>query len=226
MRINLSRALAGIATVAAVAGASTLAAPATASAAPGAQPPVITTSVDGNTVSLNLADPNTGLANALVTCTPALIDVAKAVPLLPDLAAGTFPPLDSIDPAMFAWGPVFAGTNAINRNVTWQIPDVPNGVYVAIGVCVRPSAITSPGIAFTPVLVGSPIQVGSAVLDLGSVVVGTPGAVSAILELLGIDTGSLGSLGNLGSVGSLGHLGSVGDVGSVGDHGSAHSGAG
>lgn len=56
--------------------------------------------------------------------------------------------------------------------------------------------ITDPAVDFEPVFVGNKVGLGSSVLDLGSAVVGTPGAIGGILELLGVDTGSLGSSGS------------------------------
>lgn len=212
------RALVGGTAAATLAGAVVLGLPGTASAASANAPekPTITTTVDGNTVDFEMADPNTGFRQALTTCSPALIDIEKAIPLLPSIADGTLPPLEDIDPAMFAWGPRIAATSVAGRNFSEPIPDVPNGIYLAIGVCLNPAALSEPAIAFTPVFVGSPINVGSAALGLGSGVLATPGGLGAVLGLLGIDTGSLGSLGSAGSSDSGGSAGSMGSSGSSG----------
>ncbi|MGW0173807.1 hypothetical protein ACWDUM_08170 [Rhodococcus sp. NPDC003322] len=186
---TMAATMAGTAT--AVLAVSAMAAPTASAQIPPPAPPAISTTVDGNHLTIKLSDPNSGLAHALTFCTAALVNPAKAVPLIPALAGGTLPPLDQIDPAVFQWGPSATTTNALVRERTYEVPDVPVGVYVALGVCINPN-ITNPAVDFEPVFVGSPIEVGSAVLDLGSAVAGTPGAIEAILDLIGVDTGSLG----------------------------------
>lgn len=173
-----------------------LAATPTASAQiPPPEAPTITTTVDGNQVTIDLQDPNRGLAHALTACTAALVDPAKAVNLIPAIAAGTIPPISEIDPEVFTWGPSLVTTNALVRQRTYDVGEIPAGIYIALGICINPN-ITNPAIDFEPVLVGNKIELGSAVIDLGSTVIDTPGALAAILDLLGIDTGSLGSAGS------------------------------
>lgn len=194
-----ARTFAGGAAAVAIAAVTTLGSPAVSNAQlPPPAPPEITATVDGNDVALNLKDPNRGLEHALTFCTAAILDVAKAVPLLPGLVTGELPPLDQIDPAVFAWGPALDPTNALARERNWQVTDLPVGFYAAVGVCINPN-ITKPAIDFAPVLIGSPIELGSSTLQLGSAVLDTPGALSAILTLVGVDTGSLG--GSSGSAG-------------------------
>ncbi|MFC4603997.1 hypothetical protein [Rhodococcus kronopolitis] len=207
---RVRRTIAATAAAATVAGAAALSLPATASAQalPPPEPPVLTATLVDNDLTLELDDPNRGLAQALTVCTAALLNAEKAIPLLPDIAAGTIPPLDQIDPALFQWGPSLEVTSALVRKRTYQVDDIPPGVYVALGVCVNPN-ITQPALDFKPVLVGSKIELGSSVLNIGSAVIDTPGAFSAILTLLGIDTGSLGSAGS-GDGGSTGSTGSAG----------------
>ncbi len=186
--------LAGTAVTALAAGL--IAAPtASAQIIPAPAPPTITTTVDGNDVTIELVDPNRGVQHLTTVCTAALVNPVKGVNLIPAIAAGTLPPLDEIDPAVFQWGPSTTTTNAANRERTYDVDDVPAGIYVAVGFCINPN-ITNPAVDFEPVFVGNKIELGSSVLDLGSAVVGTPGAIGGILELLGIDTGSLGSSGS------------------------------
>lgn len=206
---RVRRTLATTAAAATVAGTAILSLPATASAqVPPPAPPVLTTTLVDDDLTINLVDPNRGLPQALTVCTAALLNAEKAIPLLPDIAAGTIPPLDEIDPALFQWGPSLEVTSALVRERTYQVNDIPPGVYVALGVCVNPN-ITQPAIDFEPVLVGSKVELGSSVLNLGSAVIDTPGAFGAILTLLGVDTGSLGSAGS-GDGGSSGSSGSAG----------------
>ncbi|TQF69017.1 hypothetical protein FK531_09535 [Rhodococcus spelaei] len=188
------------------------AAPDPASVLPEPVAPTLTTTVDGNHLTIHLVNPNTSLAHIATVCTAALINPAKGVALLPDLAAGTIPPLDQLDPAIFQWGPALNVMTRFVSQRTWEVEDVPAGVYVAIGVCTNPN-VTKAAVDFKPVFVGSKIEVGSSVIQLGSAVVDTPGAVGAVLALLGIDTGSLGSAGGEGSSGSAGSSGSSGSNG-------------
>ncbi|MFD1812736.1 hypothetical protein [Rhodococcus gannanensis] len=199
-------------TAAALAGALGLAsaftlitAPAASAQIPPPEPPSITTTVEGNDVTIDLVDPNRGISHLLTACTAALVNPVKGVNLLPAIAAGTLPPISEIDPAVFEWGPSLLTTNAATRERTYELGEIPSGVYVAVGFCINPN-ITNPSVDFEPVFVGGTIEVGSAVLDLGSAVVETPGALAAVLDLLGIDTGSLGSAG--GSTVGSGEVGS------------------
>ncbi|WP_430334536.1 hypothetical protein [Rhodococcus sp. ACT016] len=211
-------------TVAAAAAAAAMvaAAPAVAGAEPieeavaAPEAPTLTTAVDGNDLTITLTDPNT--SQRLTTCTAALVSVDKAIPLLPDLAAGTLPPLSEIDRSVFAWGPSLTTTNALNRERTYEVADVPTGIYVTLGFCTNLGGVAAD---YAPTFIGPTLGIGSAVITLGSTVIDTPGAVSAILQLLGIDTGSLGSSDSLGS--SAGSLGSAdGSLGSsTGSLGSA-----
>ena len=188
--ITTTTTIAGAAAVALA--VSLLAAPAASAQIPPPEPPEITTTVDGNSVTIDLVDPNRGISHLLTACTAALVNPAKGVNLIPAIASGTLPPISEIDPAVFEWGPSLLTTNAAIRERTYELGEIPSGVYVAVGFCINPN-ITNPAVDFEPVFVGGTIEVGSAVLDLGSAVVETPGALTAVLELLGIDTGSLGS---------------------------------
>ncbi|GAB2632289.1 hypothetical protein GCM10027068_09090 [Prescottella soli] len=177
--------------------------------------------MDGNDLTITLTDPNT--SQRLTTCTAALVSVDKAIPLLPSLATGTLPPLSEIDPSVFAWGPSLTTTNFLTRERTYQVTDVPTGIYLTLGICTNLGGVA---VDYAPTFIGPTVQVGSAAIQLGSTVIETPGAVAAILELLGIDTGSLGSSDSLGSAtGSLGSadgpVGSAGSLGSTGSIGSA-----
>ncbi|MGW4477794.1 hypothetical protein [Rhodococcus triatomae] len=151
----------------------TLTAAPTASAQ-GAVPaaPTITATADGTDVTISLDDPNSGIEHALTGCSAVLIDPVKAVPLLPSLVAGEFPPLDQIDPAILAWGPGLPPTSALDRTQTYVATGIPAGVHLAVGVCVNTLAPSDPGVAFTPVFVGGPLEIGSSVLDAGSSVIG------------------------------------------------------
>lgn len=189
---------------------------------PAPEAPTLATAVDGNDLTITLTDPN--VTQRLTTCTAALISVEKALPLLPDLATGTFPPLSEIDPSMFTWGPGLP-TSGLNRERTYNVTDVPTGIYVTVGVCTSLGGVAAD---FAPTFIGPTIQVGSAAIQLGSTVIDTPGALDAILGLLGIDTGSLGSSeGSLGSSGSLGSItGSLGSSeGSLGSSEGSSSGS-
>jgi len=184
------------ATTTAVAMAFAFAAAPSASAAPLIPPPAkpsITATANSDHVTVQLNDPNSGLAQVATFCTAALIDVTKAVPLLPALVTGVFPPLNSIDPGLFTWGPSLDVTSALLRQRTYDIPGVRPGIYLALGVCANPN-ITHPAVAYQPVFVGSKVQQGSAALGLGSSVITTPGALPAVLAILG--AGSLSGSGS------------------------------
>ncbi|MFD1814714.1 hypothetical protein [Rhodococcus gannanensis] len=147
----------------------TLTATPTASAQ-GAAPaaPTITATTNGAKVTIDLDDPNSGIEHALTGCSALLVDPLKAAPLLPSLISGTFPPLEDIDPAILAWGPGLPPTTALDRTWTYVTPDLPAGIYLAVGVCVNTLAPGDPGVAFTPVFVGGPLEIGSSVLESGS----------------------------------------------------------
>lgn len=191
---------------AATAAAIVAAAPAIAGAEPieqavaAPEPPTLTTAVNGNDLTITLTDPNT---NKLTTCTAALLRVDKAIPLLPALETGTFPPLSDIDPSVFAWGPSLTTTNLTTRERTYQLDDVPTGIYVTLGICTNTGGVATD---YASTFIGPTLGVGSAAIQLGSAVIDTPGALAALLGLLGIDAGSLGSVGSRGS--STGSLGS------------------
>ncbi|WP_018178204.1 hypothetical protein [Jongsikchunia kroppenstedtii] len=167
-----------------------------ATAAPLIPPPAkpsINVTTNADHVTIQLGDPNTGLAQVATFCTAALIDIAKAVPLLPSLVTGVLPPLNSIDPALFTWGPSLQVTSALQRQRTYDIPGVRPGIYLGLGICVNPD-ILHPAVEYKPVFVGSKVQQGSAALGLGSSVITTPGALPAVLAILG--AGSLSGTGS------------------------------
>lgn len=184
------------ATAAAVAMTFTFATAPSASAAPLIPPPAkptinVTSNADHVTIQLN--DPNSGIGHIATFCTAALIDIAKAVPLLPSLVTGVLPPLNSIDPALFTWGPSLQTTSVLLRQRTYEISGVKPGIYLGLGICVNPD-ILHPAVEYKPVFVGSKVQQGSAALGLGSSVITTPGALPAVLAILG--AGSLSGTGS------------------------------
>ncbi len=190
---------------AATAAAMVAAAPAIAGADPLAdavaapEPPMFTTAVDGNDVTITLTDLNTDQST---TCTAALVNVDKATPLLPALAAGTFPPLSEIDPSVFTWGPSSTTTDFTERERTYQVDDVPTGFYATVGICTNTGGVASD---YALSLIGPSLGLGSAG-SLGSTGSST-GSLGSSVHPDGA-TGSLGSsAGSLGS--SAGILGSA-----------------
>ncbi|WFR73253.1 hypothetical protein P9209_05760 [Prescottella defluvii] len=159
---------------AATAAAMVVVAPAIAGAAPieaavaGPAAPTLSTAVDGNDLTITLTDPNT--SQRLTTCTAALVSVDKAIPLLPALATGTLPPLSEIDPGVFAWGPSLTTTNFVTRERTYQLTDVPTGIYLTLGICTNLGGVAAD---YAPTFIGPTVQVGSAAIQLGSTVIET-----------------------------------------------------
>ena len=174
--------------------------------------PTLAATVDGHKLQITLTDPNTGPGQASTVCTPALVNIKKAIPLLPAIADGTLPPLSELEDGVLAWGPG-KPTSFAQREQTYDVPDMRTDVYIALGSCFN---VKGTAAAYTPVYIGPKILIGSAVVSVGSAAIQTPGVVAALLGMLGLDTGSLGSLAAVGSTDANGSLGSsTGSLGSA-----------
>lgn len=196
---RLATTLAGMA--AAVLAMTLISAPAASAAPLEVLQPDLTTTVDGNTVKLDLVDPHPtavlpiNAPHYATVCVAGLVLPGEASDLLPALVSGQVPDLREIPESIYGGLPGLIVSTTFSRGGSKTFTDIPAGIYIGVAACFNPVASGSNTTTdIEPVFVGSPIEVGSAAIELGSTMIQTEGALEALLTLLGVDTGSVGDL--------------------------------
>ncbi|WP_245813836.1 hypothetical protein [Rhodococcus marinonascens] len=130
--------------------------PATASAASGVQPPTVVSAVNGNSLDINIANPNGLTLPEFQSCGAMAFDAIKLPAVLAD-------PSVILEPGFTAWAtnPLerVLANGAGNAAKTFTTPALPDGAYAVIGECLSLTDLTSPQATMPQIiLVGGPLS--------------------------------------------------------------------